>query len=454
MLVLASLSASAYDDEYNYYGYYSTDIDGIYYQLNSDNKTAIVSYQHMLVRVPKTTPYDTKDMRVSYDSDYSGDVHIPNEVVYEGETYSVTAISEWAFFDCSGLTSVTIPNSITSIGNFAFCQCSGLTNVIFGNSVESIGQSTFSGCSDLTSITIPNSVTSIGDYAFKGCSGLTNVIIGNSVESIGHNAFDGCSDLTSINVDSGNKKFDSRDDCNAIIETSNNTLIVGCKNTTIPPNVTSIGSFAFTDCSGLTSITIPNSVESIGNYAFYGCTNLVYVTIPSRLASIGYYSFHKCYNLIDVYCHAENVPSADGSSFSSSSNITLHVHFATLEAYKSTEPWNQFKAYVALSDGESQGKCAKPTINIVDGKAVFDCETPGVSFHWSVSTSSGSSGGNFSWNNSIILPITLNVFATKDGYENSDVATYEFFGINGDVNGDGLVNVADHVKLSEIIMNK
>lgn len=94
MLVLASLSASAYDDEYNYYGYYSTDIDGIYYQLNSDNKTAIVSYQHMLVRVPKTTPYDTKDMRVSYDSDYSGDVHIPNEVVYEGETYSVTAISE------------------------------------------------------------------------------------------------------------------------------------------------------------------------------------------------------------------------------------------------------------------------------------------------------------------------------------------------------------------------
>lgn len=397
-LVLSSLSASAYDDEYNYYGYNSTIIDGFYYQLNSDNKTAAFSYKYKLVRVPNTTPWDIKDMRVSYDSDYSGDVHIPNEVVYEGETYTVTAISDYAFFDCCGLTSVTIPNSVTSIGLDAFYKCSSLT-----------------------SITIPNSITYIGDRAFIGCSGLTSVTIPNSVESISDGTFRDCTGLPSISI---------------------------------PESVTSIGYCAFYGCTGLTSINIPENVTTIGSYAFSGCTGLIYATLPSRLASIGNYAFYNCYNLIDVYCHAEKVSSADNSSFSNSSDITLHVPSATIEAYKSTEPWNQFKAYVALSDGESQGKCAKPTINIVDGKAVFDCETPGVSFHWSVSTSSGSSGGNFSWNNSIILPITLNVFATKDGYENSDVATYEFFGINGDVNGDGLVNVADHVKLSEIIMNK
>lgn len=369
--VLASLSASAYDDdEYNYYGYYSTDIDGIYYHLNSDNKTAEITYKYMLVRVPKTTPYDTNDIRWSYDSDYSGDVHIPKEVVYKGDTYSVTAISEWAFYGCSGLTSITIPNSVISIGRYAF-----------------------SDCKSLTSINIPNSVTSIGDGTFNECSGLTSV--------------------------------------------------------TIPNSVASIGSYAFSQCSSLTSITIPNSVTSIGNYSFEYCTNLVYITFPSRLASIGNSVFYSCNSLTDVYCHAETVPSADNSSFSNSSNITLHVPSSTLEAYKSTEPWNQFK-YATLSDSESQGKCAKPTISIFDGKAVFNCETPSVSFHWSVSTSSGSRG----WSNSISLPITLNVYATKDGYENSEVATYELFGINGDVNGDNVVNVADHVKLTEIIMNQ
>ena len=426
MLVIASLSASAYDDDAKYYCNYSTDIDGVYYLLNSDNKTAMVSYKYQEIIVQKGATFG-EEWFISYHTDYSGDVHIPNEVVYEGETYSVTSISYYAFDGCCDLTSITIPNSVTSIGSSAF-----------------------EGCSGLTSITIPNSVTSIGDRALYGCSGLTSITIPNNVTSIGGSAFYYCNGLTSIKVDSGNKKYDSRDDCNAIIETLTNTLMVGCKNTAIPQNVTSIGNSAFTGCCGLTSITIPNSVTSIGNYAFQYCTNLVYITFPSRLASIGNSVFYSCYNLIDVYCHAENVPSADNSSFSNSSNITLHIPYATLEAYKSTEPWNQFKAYVALSNGVSQGKCAKPTINIVDGKAVFNCETPSVSFHWSVSTSSGSSGV---WNNSISLPITLNVFATKDGYENSDVATYEFFGINGDVNNDGEVNVADHVKLSEIIMN-
>ena len=192
---------------------------------------------------------------------------------------SVTSIGNSAFEDCSGLTSITIPNIVTSIGSSAFAYCSNLTSITIPNSVTSISSSAFYKCSNLTSITIPNSVTSIGNSAFYGCSGLTSITIPNSVNSIGESAFGGRSGLAFINVEEGNKIYDSRDNCNAIIETETNTLRVGCKNTTIPNSVTSIGNSAFYGCSGLTSITIPNSVNSIGNHAFLDCWGLTTVKV-------------------------------------------------------------------------------------------------------------------------------------------------------------------------------
>ena len=212
---------------------------------------------------------------------------------------SVTSIGSYAFWDCSGLTSVTIPNSVTSIGEGAFDDCSGLTSVIIPNSVTSIGGWAFCGCSGLTSVIIGNSVTSIGERAFYNCSGLTSVTIGNSVTSIGVLAFYGCSGLTSITVAQGNTKYDSRENCNAIIETTSNTLIAGCKTTIIPNGVTSIGQSAFNGCSGLTSINIPNSVTSIGSYAFLGC-GLTSITISNNVASIGDGAFSRCTSLASL----------------------------------------------------------------------------------------------------------------------------------------------------------
>ena len=225
---------------------------------------------------------------------------IPETVTYNGTTYSVTSIGEYAFRGCSSLTSITIPNSVTSIGEYAFDHCSSLTSITIPNSVTSIGYSAFSRCSSLTSITIPNGVTSIGEYAFYYCSSLTSITIPNSVTSIGDLAFSGCDNIKTMVVRSGNTVYDSRNNCNAIIETATNTLIAGCQNTIIPSSVTSIGQGAFFGCSSLTSITIPNGVTSIGYCAFSNCSSLTSITIPNSVTSIGEYAFSNCSSLTSI----------------------------------------------------------------------------------------------------------------------------------------------------------
>ena len=258
------------------------EVDGIYYNILYGSKVA-VTYQG--------------DDFYSYSNEYSGSVTIPETVTYSGTTYSVTSIGDGAFWDCESLTSITIPNSVTSIGNYAFYYCSGLT-----------------------SVTIPNSVTSIGDYAFSGCSGLTSLTIPNSVTSIGECAFYECS-LTSIVVEEGNTMYDSRENCNAIIETATNTLITGCQNTIIPNSVTSIGDYAFRYCYGLTSVTIPNSVTSIGDYAFHYCYGLTSVTIPNSVTSIGECAFYECKRLISITI-PNSVTSIGGCAFYFCDNLT------------------------------------------------------------------------------------------------------------------------------------
>ena len=304
---------------------------------------------------------------IGYDAFYRctglTEVNIPNSVTsisdgaFEGCTgltevtigNSVTSIGERAFRGCTGLTSVTIPNSVTSIGNDAFSRCTGLTEVTIGNSVTSIGSEAFWNCTGLTSITIGNSVTSIGIRAFNGCTGLTEVTIPNSVTSIGDWAFLGCTGLTSIEVESGNTAYDSRDNCNAIIETSTNTLVCGCKNTIIPNSVTSIGSGAFYGSTGLTSITIPNSVTSIGDGAFYSCTGLTSITIPNSVTSIGYRAFEGCTGLTEVTVGWTTPISIYSDAFSSRKIATLYVPQGTKAAYQKAAYWNEFKEIIELT---------------------------------------------------------------------------------------------------------
>ena len=244
---------------------------------------------------------------------------------------SVTSIGESAFRGCRSLTSVTIPNSVTSIGNEAFKDCSGLTSVTIPNSVTSIGAFAFYECRSLTSVTIPNSVTSIGREAFSGCSGLTSVTIPNSVTSIGGWAFSDCSGITHpiivndmfVFLPNGYKDKDNYsipENISIIIEGA----FGGCSgltSITIPNSVTSIEACAFEDCSSLTSVTIPNSVTSIGRGAFHHCSGLTSVTIPNSVTSIEFGAFSHCSGLTSVTI-PNSVTSIGNSAFRGCSSLT------------------------------------------------------------------------------------------------------------------------------------
>ena len=219
----------------------------------------------------------------------------------------ITEIYQYAFVDCSALTSVTIPDSVTSIGESAFVGCSGLTSVTIGSGVTSIGQYAFSGCSGLTSVTIGSGVTSIGAWAFVGCSGLTSVTIGSSVTSIGQYAFSGCSGLTSITIPFVGATKDGTSNTHfgyifgAGSHYGNSSYVPSSLKTVMITGGTSIGSDAFYDCSGLTSVTIGSGVTSIRSYAFSRCGGLTSITIPDSVTSIGRSAFENCRGLVSIY---------------------------------------------------------------------------------------------------------------------------------------------------------
>lgn len=335
----------------------------------------------------------------------------------------VRSIKEGAFRNCSGLISIVIPNSVTTIEDNAFNSCTGLTSVDISNSVGSFGEGVFKNCSSLISIVIPNSVISIRDAAFYGCTGLTSIRIPRNVRTIGCLAFGACSNLASIRVDPQNAVYDSRNNCNAIIETSKNCLILGCKNTKIPNGVLSIEERAFDSCTGLTSIYIPRFVLSVGesvfcncnnlssicvdslnavydsrndcnaiietstntlvsgcrsskipsdviyieDYAFEGCSGLISITIPNSIRTIGYSAFSDCTELTLIVAEGGIPASIKGNTFDNvdKKSCTLHVPNGRKAIYEKEEYWNEFEKIVMLSNNTTNNE-GEPSNSLFD----------------------------------------------------------------------------------------
>ena len=300
---------------------------------------------------------------------------------------TLAQIGNEAFYFCTSLTSITIPKNVTKIGSFAFNYCYPTTIVVEnGNThydsrdncnaiIETANNKLIKGCCNTT---IPNTVTQIEGFAFVNQACPSSITIPKSVVNIGLFSFYDCYALSSIAIESGNPIYDSRDNCNAIIETATNTLLKGCYNTIIPNTITNIGDYAFDHCSQLISITIPNSVTIVGDYAFYFCTSLKSVVIPddvtyignlaffycaalqsltigSGVRTLGWNAFDYCYDLKTVICKLVKVPTESeayrGIYFmgTAHADATLYVPMESLEDYKSTYPWNKFGTILPLN---------------------------------------------------------------------------------------------------------
>ena len=326
------------------------------------------------------------------------------------------------------VTELVIPSSVTAINDYAFFSCTGLTSVSFPGSVTSIGDYAFTGCSAMTNLNIPDAVTTIGEEAFSGCVNITSVSIPSSVNAITGNAFCGCSGLTSIIVDSSNPTYDSRDNCNAIIETSSNTLIAGCQNTVIPNSVTAIGDWAFDECTGLSSVIIPNSVYTIGRGAFFGCSGLTDVTIGNSVTTIGDYAFDHCTGLTSLDI-PDGVSYIGEGAFCNCENVTS----VTIPNSVTTIRTEAFRDCISLKDVYCY--IADPSAITMESNVFRLIEDP-----------------NFSGR-------TLHVpYGTVDAYQ-ADWHWFPYFErivemghVYGDVNGDDEVNIADINAISNVIL--
>lgn len=361
----------------------------------------------------------TAEVARATDRIYTGEIVIPNEVVYNDVVYRVTSIGDNAFL-YSGVVSVKMPNSITTISYRAFGECKSLVSVVFSDSLSSLASEVFSECVNLKSVELPHSLVSIGQGCFSRCSALTSIVIPDNVISIAQLCFADCSKLSSVKL---SKQLE-----------------------TLQPSL-------FRGCTSLTSISIPASVSSIGAGCFSGCSNLSLLDIPNSVRTIGSKAFVGCASLKEVYCHATQVPITPDDAFNASDlkEAELHVPEISMDAYKTSSPWSYFNRFVALSGYEGdRPRCAKPTISYENGRIIYRCETEGVVFNSAITDSDVASYDS----DEIELGVTyiINVCASKEGYDDSELATASLCWIDVDPAKEGFADNISHLQAKAVLV--
>ena len=401
---------------------------------------------------------------------------------------SVISIGEHCFEGCSKMKSISIPNSVHSLPNYCFASCTSLSDVNIPISIKYIGDGCFINCSSLSEISLPNNLVFLGNYVFERCTKLQSISIPKTVESIGAGCFAECSMLESVNIPES-------------ITIINSNCFSGCKllkSICLPPFLTKIGDSAFARCESLASIVFSNILEEIGEWAFSYCTSIKTIEIPASVISTGSFCFLSCNSLTNaiihssaemqgtfgwceklykVVCDANTVPiiskscspqAFDGTQFNTIGY--LYVPSNLIESYKSDEYWSQWVNIVSINGSDVEDdkyKCATPTISYTNGKLTFNSATEGAVCKYTINDADIKS----SEGNEVELNGTYNisVYATKDGYEDSDMATailtWSDSGLKvdnmtvestknnkGDVNGDGVVDVSDYIGVANLIL--
>ena len=375
---------------------------------------------------------------------------------------TITLLGESCFYDCSNLKAITLPNDITSLGNSCFRGCSEIESITLPNNITSLGNSCFYGCSSLKSILLPNSIISLGDGCFSGCKGLESITFPNSITSLGNYCFSGCYSIETITLP--NSITSLGEDCFY--------ACTSLKYITLSNSITSLGRYCFRECRSLESITLPESITSLGNYCFWKCSCLEFVTLPNSIISLGALCFSECYslksitlsssitsinnecfkgctNLINVTCEwktLDNVAVASDAFSNIFSEAQLHIPSGTYEMYKTTMPWSNFK-YIIEDGGTSEPvtQCTTPTINYSDKRLMFTSLTEGAQYHYTI-TDDDVKTEAFSESGYVDLSAKYNisVYASADGYINSDRATATLYFINA-----GLESTTDVLQIEK-----
>lgn len=454
------------------------EVDGLNYIINEEEKTATVT-----------------------SSNYEGILAIPETIEVGVEHYTVTEIGDYAFRENANLLSVTIPITIKKIGNFAFLQCQNLTSIKLGDGLESIGNGAFEACYNLQSISfgkrinsigmdaflgystlnqiyindlkqwcmidfktelsnplyhahhlylnkkeikeliIPEGITEIKRYAFIGGSNITSLDIPNGVTKLGSGAFNCCTALAIVNLPESLISIgsDAFQNCSSIVELN------------IPDGNTEIGQSAFQNCSSMEKLKLSNNLQIINQKAFKDCSKLRSITIPPTVELI-YQSafFFTSSDDVVFFMNPEYPPLAYENSFPS--NSKFYVPDGSIDPYQNVVPWNNYELHTFSSSGPE--KCAPPVITYKNETLSFTSETPDAVFHYVITSADGQKNIGSSLN--VSGKLLVRVYASKSGYEDSDIVESEIniMGIRGDLTGDGIVNVADHVELSNIIMSQ